>query len=573
MPAWALPGADAHARAEARAQQAREAAQRDADIPRIASMAVAAAQQEKASWTRADLIAHLGRMMPRVAGDPAAEAALLEQLADRVLAQEFGSLECLEAPDVVAVPEYLKRMDGESVYRRHGTSRYATRTQLAAEEQLAALAGAGGAPGLPPEQVAQQLGADADELAGALEYGTGDAARTLGASGLRVDQGAAVSYGLTGDHLASVINAPAGAGKTTTAAAAAKLWEQAGGRVIGVTPSQASRNVLAEAGVGESYNFANFLGHLPQGRGLRGPVNFGPGTLIVADEASMFSTADLLDILRLAGERGARVLLIGDTEQLEAVESGGGMRLVATERGYARLFEPVRFTAQWERGASLQLRAGEASALRAYADHGRLRAAPLEEILDSASQAYVARTLQGRDVLMVVQDHATRRELNRRVRGELRHLGKVDSGRSAEIADKQQASAGDLVACTLNDNRQPVGGGQTLSNRHQLQLMRITDDGRLVLRRVLSTDAQTGARRLSSHEFTYGDRSRFDLGYAVTQHVAQGRTVWGGMDVVTGSERRQGSYVAASRGTDLNEFYIAIPDPKTADPRPGSRGT
>ena len=101
--------------------------------------------------------------------------------------------------------------------------------------------------------------------------------------------------------------------------------------------------------------------------------------------------------------------------------------------------------------------------------------------------------------------------------------------------------------------------------------MRITDDGRLVLRRVVGSDPQTGGLRLSSHEFTYGDRSRFDLGYAVTQHVAQGRTVWGAMDVVTGSERRQGSYVAASRGTDVNEFYVAVPDPKAADPRPGGR--
>ena len=48
-----------------------------------------------------------------------------------------------------------------------------------------------------------------------------DAARTLDASGLRLDQAAAVSYGLTGDRLVSVVNAPAGSGKTTTAAVAA----------------------------------------------------------------------------------------------------------------------------------------------------------------------------------------------------------------------------------------------------------------------------------------------------------------------------------------------------------------
>ena len=146
MPAWAQPGADADAVARARETQAQAVARRDAEIPRIASMALAAAQQEKASWTRADLVAHLGRMMPRVAGDPATEAALLEQLAGRALAQEFGPLECLEAPDIVAAPEYLQRANGESMYRRHGTARYATRTQLGAEGQLLALAGRAGCP-------------------------------------------------------------------------------------------------------------------------------------------------------------------------------------------------------------------------------------------------------------------------------------------------------------------------------------------------------------------------------------------------------------------------------------------
>ena len=423
-------------------------------------------------------------------------------------------------------------------------------------------------PALEREHAARMLGADAATLEDALAGHADDASDVLTRNGLRLDQAAAAFRALTSGRLAELINAPAGSGKTTTATAMARAWERAG-QVVGIAPSQAARNTLAK-GIAESYNFAHFLGHLPGRRGARGAVRIGPGTLAVADEASMFSTRDLLDIMRLASH-GGKLVIAGDTEQLTAVEHGGGMSLLAHELGYAQLFEPVRFRAQWERDASLRLRAGDASVLTDYADHGRLRCAPLEEILDSAAAAYVARALQGRDVLLVVQDHATRRELNRRVRGELRHLGQVDPGRSAEIADKQRASAGDLVVCTQNDNRQPVGDGQTLSNRHLLQVMRITDDGRLVLRRVLGTDAQTGARRLSDHVFTYGSRDRFEPGYAVTKHCAQSRTVRSGMEVITGSEDRQGAYVGLSRG-DGREPGLRR-DPVTEDRRPatGSR--
>jgi conjugative relaxase-like TrwC/TraI family protein len=547
-------------------------AQRDADTGRIAIMAVAAAQQEKASWTRADLITHLGRLMPRGVGDPAAEAALLEELADRALASEFGPVTCLDAPDVVAMPERLIREDGCSVYRRHGVARYATKSQTNMEQRLVQMAGADGAPALDLEFVARELGATVEDLDAALAGTATEASATITGCGLRLDQAAAVFEALTSRQRVSLINAAAGSGKTTMAAQAGRIWEAAGRQVVGVTPSQASRNVLAAAGVRDSHNFANFLGHLPGRRGARGPVQFGRRTLIVGDEAGMFATDDLHDIEALGTARDSKILLVLDTEQLTAVERGGGALLVAHDLGYNQVHEPVRFKAKWERAASLRLRAGDVSVLARYADHGRLRAGPLEEILDDAARAYTARTLRHQDVLMIVQDHGTRLELNRRVRGELRHLGLVDPGREARIADGQRASAGDLVLCQDNDNRQMVDDTRPLANGDLFRVEAVDNRGRMTLREVLrDPDPETGMRALSRYKFTYEGKSPFTLGYAVTQVCAQGRTVQAGMDVVTGSERRQGEYVAASRGTDLNEFYIAVPDPKAADPRPGAR--
>jgi ATP-dependent exoDNAse (exonuclease V) alpha subunit len=167
-------------------------------------------------------------------------------------------------------------------------------------------------------------------------------------SGLRLDQAAALFHGLTSDQRVVVINAAPGAGKTTAAAAAARIWRSLGREVVGVTPSQSSRNTLARH-IARSFNFAQFLGHAVDQRGKFGPVAFGHWTLIVADEGSMFGTRDLLDIERLARARDSKILLLGDTQQLSAVEHGGGMRLIAGQQGYAHLAEPVRFKAQWER--------------------------------------------------------------------------------------------------------------------------------------------------------------------------------------------------------------------------------
>ena len=115
------------------------------ELSQAAQKAVALAQQEKSTWTRADLIKYLGRVLPRSGMDPPTAAALLEDLADRALRSEFEPVACLEAPEPVEVPRALLRADGRSVYQRHGGVRYATRAQLSLEERMLALARAAGA--------------------------------------------------------------------------------------------------------------------------------------------------------------------------------------------------------------------------------------------------------------------------------------------------------------------------------------------------------------------------------------------------------------------------------------------
>src|SRR6202008_335924 len=205
-------------------------------------------------------------------------------------------------------------------------------------------------------QAARALGADPARLDDTLTGRPPAAHDWRTRTGLRADQAAAALSVLTDGTRVSVINAPAGSGKTRVLTDTARAWATAElGPVVGITASQSARNTLA-AGVPLSYNSAQFLGHLPGRRGARGPVPVAPGTLLVIDEASMMTSPDLADLITLAEARGGKVIVAGHTMQLQAVQNGGGMSLPAARIGYVRLAQPVRFRAVWEQAATLRLR-------------------------------------------------------------------------------------------------------------------------------------------------------------------------------------------------------------------------
>ena len=555
----------------AHAHGAKGAVPTELELSRAAQKAVALAQQEKSTWTRADVIKYLGRVLPRSGMAPAAVATLLEDLSDRALRSEFEPVLCLEAPEPAEVPRSLLRADGRSVYQRHGGTRYATRTQLAMEERMLTQARASGAPRLARVQAARALGAGLAQLDDAL---TGhaphaDAPRTQ--TGLREDQAAAALSVLTDGMRVSVINAPAGSGKTHVLTETGKAWAAAGlGPVVGITAAQSARNTLA-AGVQVSYNSAQFLGHLPGRRGARGPVETGPAPVLLVDEASTMPGPDLADLIAYARARDGKVILAGDTSQLQAVENGGGMSLLARALGYARLAEPVRFRAVWEQHASLRLRDGDPAVLAEYDQHGRILGGDPEHMMDAAAAAYVALAADGTDTLLLAAEHTLRREMSRRIRHDLITLGIVAPGPAVRIADGAAASPGDLITATRNDHTLEAGeSGRTLANGDLLRIEAVTARG-LVVRRALDADRSTGRRQWTDRTFLYQHFGDAELGYAVTDHVAQGRTVHTGLAVITGTEDRQHAYVALTRGTDANLAYVFTTSPKRADPVPGPR--
>jgi AAA domain len=247
------------------------------------------------------------------------------------------------------------------------------------------------------------------------------------------------------------------------------------------------------------------------------------------------------------------------------------MSLLAARLGYARLAEPVRFRSQWEQQASLRLRDGDTSVLAEYDQHGRIHGGDPEQTMDAAAAAYTALSTAGTDTLLMAAGHALRRELNRRIRHDLIALGVVSDGPAVRIADGIPASPGDMIICTRNDHATEAGEpGRTLANGDLLRIEAATREG-LIVRRALDADPHTGLRRWTDRRFVFKNHEDAELGYAVTDHAAQGRTVHTALAVITGTEDRQHVYVALTRGTDANHAYVFTASPKRADPAPGPR--
>lgn len=109
------------------------------------------------------------------------------------------------------------------------------------------------------------------------------------------------------------IQGRAGVGKTTLLTIAAKQARECGYVVKGLAPSASAAREMASVGI-DSETITAFNHRHAKG--------LGPRTLLIIDEAGMASTRQMHSILNAVAAAGCRVVLVGDTAQLESVEAG-----------------------------------------------------------------------------------------------------------------------------------------------------------------------------------------------------------------------------------------------------------
>ena len=377
-------------------------------------------------------------------------------------------------------------------------------------------------------------------------------------TGLNAEQRDAVVMMLTAATATTVLIAPAGAGKSHTMAEFARLWTTfTGRRVIGLTTSTNAARVLEHEGLAESYNIAEFLGKIEGSDELRRPVPLHQDDVLVLDEASQLSTADLAMIAgggpagRGAGHRHRRHRAARrgrSRRNVPAARPGGPRR--RTARG-----PPVRRASGNGRPAS-----GSATATwpRSPPTTGTAASgAPTTKPPTTAPpRCGSPTTCAARTVLLLAGSNAEAAELSRRVQAKLIQLGTVGPPQAA-LSDGNQAGVGDLIRARLNTEIDAAG--RPLTNRDTLKVTAFRGPDAEVRRQRLD-GTWTGPFRVPRSYLA----DNAELGYAGNVHVAQGRTVDTAHLLVTDSLSRQALYVGMTRGREANTAHVVTG--KTAPP-------
>ena len=251
------------------------------------------------------------------------------------------------------------------------------------------------------------------------------------------------------------------------------------------------------------------------------------------------------------------------------------MRLLAEEHGYYQLHAVQRLDQEWERAASLRLRAGDASMLAEYDQRGRILEGAREQMTDAAYRRWLADHLSGKTSLLLATTNTQAASLARRARDELAALGLVATNDLAELADGNEAGAGDLIVARQNVPIEAGEPGRMLANRDVLRIDAWDGAGKGRVARVRRvTGRGVAGEMLWSAPFELpGDyiEQHADLAYAGNVHVAQSRTVNTAHQVVDDTTWRESLYVGMSRGRQRNTAYVANERIRAADLSPETR--
>lgn len=376
--------------------------------------------------------------------------------------------------------------------------------------------------------------------------------RALGAAEARGlvlsgEQRAAFDHATAGNDLGIVVGY-AGTGKSAMLGVAREAWEDAGLSVRGAALSGiAAENLEAGSGIA-SRTIASLEHQWAQGRDL-----LTANDVLVIDEAGMIGSRQTERVVSAAEQAGAKVMLVGDPQQLQAIEAGAAFRSIAERHGGVEITEIRRQQVDWQRDATRQLATGRTGeALSAYAHHDMVHLADTREaargdLIDTWERERIANPNDSRIILTHTNDEV--RELNQAARERLRASGTLGEDIAIPVERGERSfGTGDRVMFLRNDGELGVKNGSlgTLRSVSALRMSVLLDDGRSIA-------------------FDTKSYAHIDHGYAATIHKSQGVTVDRAHVLATPGMDQHSSYVALSRHRESVSLHYSKDDFADAD--------
>ena len=349
---------------------------------------------------------------------------------------------------------------------------------------------------------------------------------------------------ITGHEDMALVVGYAGTGKSAMLGVAREAWEASGWQVRGAALSGiAAENLEAGSGI-QSRTIASLEHAWGQGRDVLTSKD-----VLVVDEAGMVGSRQMDRVLAAAEQVGAKVVLVGDPEQLQAIEAGAAFRALAERHGASEITEVRRQREGWQRDATRELATGRTqAALERYEGAGMVQGHQShEEARRAVVEGWGARReavqAEGREESAIILAHtrADVAELNQLARRWMRQAGELGEDQAVQTGRGERAfAAGERVMFLRNERSMGVKNG-TLGTIEEIE------SGRLQVR-------LDGPERRQV-AFEVKDYADLDHGYASTIHKAQGVTVDRAHVLATPGLDRHAAYVALTRHRDGVELH------------------
>jgi conjugative relaxase-like TrwC/TraI family protein len=361
-----------------------------------------------------------------------------------------------------------------------------------------------------------------------------------------------VAMGLmTGGHRLDLIVGIAGSGKTTTLSAVRAGFETAGYTVLGTATSGQAAKTLGDGAEMESRTIASLTWRLEHGT-----LALSDRHVIICDETGMTTDVDVARLLGAVERAGAKMIVVGDDRQLDAVGPGGSLTALIDRHPQHvwTLTDNLRQTLPAECAALAELRDGNvAAAVDWYAQAGRVHPVPNQRhAVGAMVKAWAADIAAGQETLMLAYRRDNVEALNLTARRLYETAGLL-SGPELTAPGGRRYRAGDRII-TLAPGPQGAwvtsqAAQVTAVDPHTQQLTAVTPDGQQL---------RMGPDDIAAEQLGYG--------YAITAHRSQGSTV-DIAHVLDDGGGRELAYVAMSRARTASHVYVTASDPRQAAER------
>ena len=341
----------------------------------------------------------------------------------------------------------------------------------------------------------------------------------------------------------------AGTGKSFALRAGNAAWQAAGHEVVGCALAGKAAAGLEEGSGIKSQTLHSLLAELDSGN-----RTLSSKSVVVLDESGMVGVHQMSSLVEHVSKAGAKLIMVGDSRQLQPVEAGAPFRQICEKIGAAELSDIRRQHNEADRTAVKQLAAGRAAeALDFFKSEGRLKVASTrkETMRDMVSDYLRQRDpLHPGESLMIAATRSETHKLNslaRQLLGE-----QLGPGTTVETPHgPREFCEGDRVLFTRNSKSLGVKNG-TLGTLERVEIGRDAPTFRVRLDDGNTIQFQPG------EDWKAGQYSDLDHAYCVTAHKSQGATVDRAYVLSPdGMGGREWAYVALSRHRDEAHLYAA----------------